>query len=188
MQAQIEEQRDAQIEIVVPPGDCRFSTDSNCRLITRRVESCIAVAVHVPKLKLAALLRFIAPSSATEPAQPDLGQINPWLFGDTGIPLLFARLRSIGLTNQDLSVYAIGGAVAAEEDASGPSGKSNELTMRRLLWREGVLLKGDDTGGHAARSVWLDAGTGRIIVRTQPCASRAAARVEDGARLCHFAS
>ncbi len=183
MQAQTKQQRDAQIEIVVPAGDCRFSTDPDCRLITRRVESCIAVAVHVPKLKLAALLRFIAPSSSIDPQQT-----NPWLFGDTGIPLLFSRLRSIGLTNQDLSVYAIGGAVAAHEDASGPSGKSNELTMRKLLWREGVLLRGDDTGGHAARSVWLDAGTGRIIVRTQPCTPLAAAHFDDGAKLCHFAS
>lgn len=188
MQAQIQDQKDAPIEIVVPPGDCRFSTDPNCRLITRRIESCIAVAVHVPKLKLAALLRFLAPNSTADPARTKAGQTNPWLFGDTGIPLLFARLRSIGLANQDLSVYAIGGAVAAEEDASGPSGKSNDLTMRRLLWREGVLLAGDDTGGHAARSVWLDAGTGRIIVRTQPCASPAAARVDDGPKLCHFAS
>ncbi len=183
MQPQIQEQRVAPIEIVVPPGDCRFSTDPNCRLITRRIESCIAVAVHVPKLQIAALLRFIAPNATADPAQT-----NPWLFGDTAIPLLFSRLRSIGLTNQDLSVYAIGGAMAAEEDASGPSGKSNELAMRRLLWQEGVLLKGDDTGGYAARSVWLDAASGRIIVRTKPSVSVAVARVDDGARLCHFAS
>lgn len=182
MRPQMQQERDAPLEIVVPPGDCRFSTDPNCRLITRRVDSDVALAVHVPKLKLAALLRFVASDSAMDRAEK-----NPWMFADTAIPLLFARLRAIGLKHQDLLVYAIGGAASIAEDGSSISGKSNDLAMRRLLWREGVLLRGEDTGGTVPRSVWLEAATGRIIVRTQPCV-RAGARATAGAEICHFAS
>lgn len=188
MRAQVQEQKNAQVEIMVKPGDCRFSTDPNCRLISRRIQSSIALAVHVPKLKLGALLRFVAPNSAINPAQT-----NPWLFADTAIPLLFTRLRAIRVTNhdlsvQDLSVYAIGGSAVGTEDDSGVSGKSNDLAMRRLLWREGVLLNGADTGGTTARSVWLDAASGRILVSSQPVAAVPAARLSKGVKLCHFAS
>lgn len=182
MPAPTQEQQNAQIEIIVPPGDCRFSPDPNCRLITRRIESSIALAVHVPKLRLGALLRFTAPNSAIDPSQT-----SPWVFADTAIPLFLERLRSIGLSNRDLLVYAIGGAAGVEGEA-GASGKSNDLAMRRLLWREGVLLSGDDTGGSATRSVWLDAGTGRIIVRTQPRTSVPSVPLQEGVQLCHFAS
>lgn len=182
MRPEIQEQRSAQLEIVVQPGDCRFSTDPNCRLITRRVESSMVLAVHVPRLELAALLRFTAPDSRVNPAQT-----NAWMFADTAIPLLFNRLRAIGIGSRDLSVYAIGGAVSTEEEA-GPSGKSNILAMRRLLWREGVLLKGEDTGRNAPRTVWFEAKSGRIIVRTLPCGGFSAAHSSEGATLCHFAS
>jgi chemotaxis receptor (MCP) glutamine deamidase CheD len=46
----------------------------------------------------------------------------------------------------------------------------NRLTAQRMLWREGVLPRGEDLGGSQARSIWLDASSGRLIVRTAPSA------------------
>ncbi len=178
----MQEQQNTPTEISVPPDDCRLSTDAGFRLITRRIQSDVAIAVHVPKLGLAALARFSLPNSAISPAQ-----MNPWMCADTAIPLLFGCLRSKGLTNEDLSVYAIGGAAGAEDDFVS-SGKSNVLAMQRLLWREGVLLKGEDTGGSASRSAWFDVTTGRIIVRTRACSPIAAAALEERGKLRHFAS
>ncbi len=191
MRTGIEEQYDAQSDIFVQPGDCRFATGPDSRLISRGIQSCVALAVHIPKHNTAALLRFSWPGSAPASAEHVPVEERAWLSGESAIPALFARLRAMGTTNGDMSVYAVGGAAVSNTPGAGaqnvPSGKSNELAMRRLLWREGVLLKGEDVGGSSARTVWFEAGSGRIIVRTQSCSARPAVHRE-GAKLWHFAS
>src|SRR5579875_1466057 len=137
-------------DIIVHPGECRFSTDPGCRLITRALGSCMALAVHAPKLSVAALLRFSLPAPPAHSPES-----NPWLYAETGIPFLFEHFRAIGAQQKDLSVYAVGGAMDGTEE-SASRGKSNELAMNRLLWRQGILLNGEDTGGTSLRSVWLE--------------------------------
>src|SRR5581483_270137 len=150
-----EQEPESEGDIIVGPGDCRFSTDQSCRLITRGLQSCIAIAVHAPKLATAALLRFSLPGvSLHAPLLAVPQRDDSWMFAETAIPLLFARLRAMGAANQDLSVYAIGGSAGPKADSTSVTGKSNELAMRRFLWREGVLLNGEDTGGMCSRSVW----------------------------------
>ncbi len=177
MRSAIEEQVQSAADIVVAAGECRFTNDPGCRLIARELRSSVAVAVHEPKIGLAALLHFSLPSSRGEARES-----NPWLCADTAIPLLFAYLREIGAEHRGLAVYAAGGALDSAD------GKRNVLALRRLLWREGVLLKGDDTGGSLSRSVWLEAASGRIIVRSRSRAARLASHSPQGAELCHFAS
>lgn len=43
-------------------------------------------------------------------------------------------------------------------------GKRNILAARGLLWKNGVMLKGEAVGGHDARNVALDVTDGRVLV------------------------
>jgi chemotaxis receptor (MCP) glutamine deamidase CheD len=162
MRNERQEQDDTESDLSVDSGECRFTTDLNCRLIARHLQSCIALIVHAPKIELAAMLRFSLPVSA-----------------EIALTSFFERLRVSGAKSQDLDAYAVGGATA---------GKGSLLTMRRVLWREGVLLKGEETGGSAARSVWFQPATGRLIVRSESSVSRVSSRSMKGAKLWHFAS
>lgn len=167
-------------DIVVPAGDCRFSTDPSCRLVTRGVDSCIALAVHAPKLSVAALLRFSEPAPADSSAEP-----NPWLYGETAIPFLLQHFHAIGAQNRDLTVYAVGAATDGSAESAFRA-KNNELAMRRVLWREGLLLKGEDMGGTSPRSLWFEPTSGRIIVRAKSRMPVSATR-PTGGKLWHFA-
>jgi chemotaxis protein CheD len=147
--------------IIVGPGECQFASEQ--RLVTFQLQSCIVLAIHVPGLKLAAMLRFALPDSAMDPA---VAKREPWLFADTGIPLILQRLRELGATNRQISIRAVG---AANVPGSGPLAsvaKQNEVAMRRILWKEGILLDGEDIGGSLPRSVWLETRTGMLLVRT----------------------
>lgn len=166
----------AAADIIVAADECRFTTDADCRLISRDLNSSVAVAVHAPKIGLAALLRFSQPDSA------QAAEGNPWVCADTAIPLFFDAIREMGAAHRDLSVYAAGGAFATAE------GKANVLALRRLLWREGILLKGSDTGGSVSRSLWLEAGSGRIIVRSHNKPARIERHSAMGDQVWHFAS
>jgi chemotaxis protein CheD len=149
---------------IVGPGDCDFSPDAAARLITFGLESCIAIAVYAPAISQGALLRFSFPLSGTNPA---LAKKRPWLFADTAIPEFLSQIRRQGVRNHEMSVHAVGAADVPPRAPFFASGKSNYLMMKKILWREGVLLRGEDVGGKRLRSLWLDAGTGRIIVRIE---------------------
>ena len=45
-------------------------------------------------------------------------------------------------------------------------GKRNCLAVRKLLWQQGLIIRGEDLGGTNSRTVRLDAATGQIWVKT----------------------
>ena len=172
-------------EANVLPGDCRFSSEGACRLVTYGLGSDVVVTVHAPQVGLSALLRFVYPDSRLD---PDQASENPWLFADTGIPLLLSTLRKCGASHQDIEVQAIGGANVAEPEASDVNGRSNELALRKALWAEGVLLKSEDLGGDTLRAVWFDSATARLMVRSDTRRAKAAEAVAGQTALQYKAS
>lgn len=44
-------------------------------------------------------------------------------------------------------------------------GKRNYLALRKILWKAGVLVQGEDVGGHLSRTVRLDIASGRFWLR-----------------------
>ena len=149
-------------EANVLPGDCRFSAEGACRLVTYGLGSDVVVTAHAPAVGVSALLRFVYPDSRLD---PEKAAENPWLFADTGVALLLSTLRKCGANNQEIQIQAIGAANVIEE-TSEVNGRSNDLAVRRALWTEGVLLKSEDLGGDVMRAVWFDPKTDRLMVRS----------------------
>ena len=153
--------------------------------MARHILSDVVVAIHVPAAGFAAMLRFSAPDSS---ADPDRALQSPWSFADTGIPLFLATVGSLACRHS--SVYAVGAASLHYRDRVLPLGTQNRLAAQRILWLEGVLPCGEDLGGNRSRSLWLDAASGRMIVRTD--AHEAIHRATDETCLeearCHRAS
>jgi chemotaxis protein CheD len=53
-----------------------------------------------------------------------------------------------------------------EDEDSFQIGKRNLLALRKLLWRNNVLVRAEDVGGaRVSRTVYLDAATGALRVR-----------------------
>lgn len=165
-------QTTAASEANVEAGDCRFTSESACRLVTYGVGSDVVVTAHAPTVGLSALLRFVYPDSRVDPGQ---AKENPWLFADTGVALLLSTLRKCGAANQDIHIQAIGGANVVEGENFEMNGRSNHLAVRKALWAEGVLLKSHDLGGETMRTVWFDPATDRLMVRSDTRRPMAAA-------------
>ncbi len=157
-------------EANVPAGDCRFSSEGACRLVTYGLGSDVAITAHAPAIGVSALLRFVYPDSRVDPGA---AKDNPWLFADTGVALLLSTLRKCGASNQEIQIQAIGGA-EVEEENSPVNGKSNELAARKALWAQGVLLKSEDLGGEIMRAVWFDGASDRLMVRSDTRRTKAA--------------
>lgn len=150
-----------ELEALVGPGECAIATEG--RLITRRLQSCVALAAHIPRLGLAAMLRISLPDSAMDPA---LASREPCLFADAGIPVLLERIAQYGGKKEEALVWGIGAATVGAGALTSVV-KRNELAVRQALAKAGLVLAGEDFGGKASRSVWLESIGGRLIVSAE---------------------
>jgi chemotaxis protein CheD len=148
--------------LVVGVGDCRVSNDPESALVTYALGSCIAVLIHDPVAGVGGLLHFMLPESGLD---RDKAQQKPFMFADTGIPLLFHSAYDLGAEKRRLVVSAVGGAHGVDQQGIFNIGKSNHLAMRKILWKAGVLVHAEEVGGVASRTVRLEVGSGRIFLR-----------------------
>lgn len=143
--------------IVVGMADCKLSAEPDTELVTFALGSCIALMIHDPVAGVGGLLHFMLPESQID---PEKAASNPFMFADTGIPLLFRRSYELGAQKGRLLVCAAGGAQVMDAEGVFNIGKRNTLALRRILRRAGVILHGEATGGTDSRNVRLDISTG----------------------------
>jgi len=155
--------------LVVQVADCQVSKDPEGALTTYALGSCIAVAIHDAAAGVGGLLHLMLPESAIDRAK---AQANPYMFADTGIPLLFRNAYEIGAEKRRLTVRLAGGAQVMDENGVFNIGKRNYLAVRKILWKAGVLVSAEDVGGNISRTVRLDVGSGKFWLRTPGEAER----------------
>jgi len=146
--------------ITVGIADCKLSAEPNSALVTYALGSCIGLAIHDPIARVGGLLHFMLPDSSIH---PDKAAENPFMFADTGIPILFKRSYEMGAQKRRLTVRALGGAQLLGDEGIFNIGKRNIQALRRILWKAGVMLQCEATGGSDSRTVRLEVDTGRIF-------------------------
>jgi chemotaxis protein CheD len=147
---------------VVGVGDCRVSNDAKSVLVTYALGSCIAVTIHDPVASVGGLLHFMLPESGLDQAK---ARRNPFMFADTGIPLLFRSAYDLGAEKRRLVVTAAGGAQMMDQQGVFNIGKRNYLAMRKIFWKAGVMVHAEDVGGLACRTIRLEVASGRVSLR-----------------------
>jgi chemotaxis protein CheD len=155
--------------LTVGVGDCKVSNAAESVLATYALGSCIAVAIHDPMAAVGGLLHFMLPESSLN---PDKALQNPFMFADTGIPLLFRAAYGLGAEKRRLVVRVAGGAQVMDENGVFNIGKRNHLALRKILWKAGVMIHGEEIGGTSSRTVRLEVSTGRFLIRGPGMADR----------------
>jgi chemotaxis protein CheD len=147
---------------VIGISDCVVTNDTQHSLITYALGSCIAIAIHDRAANVGGLLHFMLPDSSMNRPK---AEANPCVFADTGIPLLFHRAYQFGADKRRLTVYLVGGAQIVDTNDDFNIGKRNHLAARKILWKAGVSVHGEQVGGNTARTVRLEVATGRLFWR-----------------------
>jgi chemotaxis protein CheD len=154
-------------DLVVAMADVKLSNTAGERLLTYALGSCLGVVVHDPVARVAGLLHVMLPDSSIDRAKAER---NPAMFVDTGVPLLFRESYRLGAKKERIVVKVVGGAHAGatEEADQFQIGKRNLIMLRKLLWKNNVLLHAHDTGGlQTSRTVVVDVATGALTIRSQ---------------------
>lgn len=148
--------------VVVGVADCRISADRESVLVTYALGSCIAVMIHDPVAGVGGLLHYMLPESSLDRQK---AQQNPYMFADTGIPMLFRAAYELGADKRRLTVMVAGGSQVMDSSGVFNIGKRNHLAVRKILWKAGVMVHGEEVGGSQSRTVRLDISTGRVLIR-----------------------
>jgi chemotaxis protein CheD len=147
---------------IVGIADMGISQGQGEGLITYSLGSCIGVAIFDPVAQVGGLLHYMLPESQIDPQK---AQKNPYMFADTGIPLLFKEAYRYGATKNRIIVKVAGGAQILDESGFFNIGKRNYMALRKILWRNNVLIKAEDIGGQVSRTIRLDLETGKVWIK-----------------------
>ena len=147
---------------IVGVSDCQWSNVQDESIVTYALGSCIALSVYDARAMVGGMLHFMLPDAELN---RDKAKQNPYTFADSGIPILFRRAYELGAVKSRLSVFAVGGAQVMADQEMFNIGRLNQLALRKLLWKAGVLLQGEAVGGAASRTVRLEMKTGRLLVK-----------------------
>ncbi len=150
--------------IVVGVADLAITADAMATIITYALGSCIGVTIYDPVAKVGGMLHFMLPSSKLNKDKADK---NPAMFGDTGIPLLFKSCYELGGRKERMIICAAGGAEVLTDDGHFKIGSRNRTILRKMFWKNNILVSADDTGGNISRTMSMDMATGQIIIRNK---------------------
>lgn len=132
------------------------------QLITYALGSCVGLTIYDPVAKVGGLLHYMLPQPAPN-QDPDT--LQPFMFATTGMALLFRRSLEAGARKGRLVVCAAGAGEIMCESSVFAVGKRNHTMLRKILWKEGITLAGEDVGGNCARTMTLDLATGEVTSR-----------------------
>ena len=151
------------IEIVVGVADMKVSNDPEVALVTYSLGSCIGVAIYDPMAKVGGLLHYMLPESSLD---ENRAKKNPYMFGDTGIPLLFKETYRFGAKKNRLKIIVAGGAQILDQNGLFNIGRRNHTFLRKLFWRNNVMIDFEAVGGTVNRSLKLEIRTGDTWLKT----------------------
>ncbi len=151
-------------QVVVEVADLKVVDHPQGVIVTYALGSCIALCVHDPVAKVGGMIHYMLPHSKCSPAK---AESRPAMFADTGVPILFREMFARGCRKKDLAVKVVGGGNLHDEKGTFRIGKRNYTLIRKLLWKNGIMIAAEDVGGRKSRTVRMFVEDGRVLVSSQ---------------------
>lgn len=150
------------MKVTVGISDMKVSNNVKETLITYSLGSCIGLMIWDPLVKVGGLLHYMLPDSRLD---KERAQQRPYMFADAGIPALFKECYSLGAVKGRLIVKVVGGSQILDPTGLFNIGKRNYLMLSKLFDRNHVTIAAEDIGGSVNRTVSLEIGTGRVLLK-----------------------
>lgn len=151
-------------QLVVDISDIKVSRDPADVIVTYALGSCIAVILHDPKRQIGGMIHYMLPLSKGFEAK---AAEKPAMFADTGVPLLFESMYKLGSNKADIVVKVAGGGCINDKDGVFAIGKRNYTVLRKMFWKNNVIIAAEDVGGAKSRTAKLHVATGRVTIASQ---------------------
>lgn len=142
----------------------KLATGDGNMVVTHGLGSCLGISIYDPQAKVGGILHVMLPSSSVS---AEKAQKSPLMFVDTGAPLFFKEAYAMGAVKSRLVVKVAGGAaLGGDKGDFFAIGKRNFVALRKILWVNGIMIAAEDVGGSISRTMYLDTGTGTIVLQS----------------------
>ena len=145
---------------VVGVGDMKVGQKGDI-IVTHALGSCLGLMLYDPVMKIGGMLHAMLPLSKIN---MEKAQANPFMFVDTGVPELFKAIYNMGGLKARLIVKAAGCGSPLGNNEMFKIGERNHTVLKKLLWKNSILLKSEDVAGSKSRTVHFNVSTGQVII------------------------
>jgi chemotaxis protein CheD len=149
---------------IIGVSDMKVGNRPGDILVTHSLGSCIGICIYDPVACVGGMLHFQLPLSQDNPQK---AAQNPCAYADTGIPALFKSAYRLGADKKRIQVKAAGGARVLDDKNFFNIGQRNYVVMKKIFWKNGVFVDKEDVGGAHWRTMSLEIGSGRVMIKTQ---------------------
>lgn len=144
-------------------GEMMVSDREDDELVTYSLGSCVGLTVYDPVARVGGMLHAMLPLSKMDPEKA--GQ-RPCMFVDTGVTQLLEEIFKRGGKRARLSVKVAGGGNMLDPQRHFNIGERNYAVLRKILWKNNILIASEDVGGSRPRTMHLLMSDGRTIIRS----------------------
>jgi chemotaxis protein CheD len=150
--------------VTVDIADLKVSNDRDTVLVTYALGSCISVVLYDPVQHCGGMIHYMLPLSTKS---PEKAAQKPAMFADTGIPILFEKMYALGCRKEDIIVKVAGGGQLYDDKGTFNIGKRNYTVMRKMFWKNNIIISAEDVGGAKSRTAKLRISDGRLTIKVK---------------------
>jgi chemotaxis protein CheD len=152
------------MSLTVGVADMKVVRGQEGQMITYALGSCLGVTVFDPVARVGGMLHAMLPLSSID---SEKAAANPSMFVDSGLTQLLVDFYKLGGQKSRMTVVAAGGACMGngQSDDFFQIGSRNVIVVKKMLWKNSILLNAQEFGGNESRSMIMDMQDGRVWLR-----------------------
>ena len=155
-------QRGGKSYLTVDISDMKVTTGQSDVLVTYSLGSCVGLTLYDPVARVGALIHCMLPLSKIDPVK---AKSKPFMFVDTGVTAMLKAVFELGATRENLVAKVAGAGSPLGKEEVFRIGQRNYTILRKVLWKNNILIDKEDIGGSSARSVYLYMESGLTTVK-----------------------
>ena len=150
------------MNIIVGVSDMKVSDDFESVLVTYSLGSCAGLSLYDPAACVGGLIHCMLPLSKID---REKAQTIPQMFVDTGVPALLQALFDMGAQRKRIIAKVAGCAKLLDKKKLFRIGERNHTVLRKILWKNDILIAAEDIGGSMPRTMYLHMDTGKTVLK-----------------------
>jgi chemotaxis protein CheD len=147
---------------IVGIAEMHVSGQADDVLATYALGSCVGLSLFDPERRVGGLIHCMLPLSRIDPAKAER---NPLMYVDTGVQALLQALFDLGAQRKSLVAKVAGASKIMDANGVFNIGERNYTVLRKVLWKNDILVAGEDVGGSSPRTMYLYLDSGRTVLK-----------------------
>ena len=133
-------------------------------LITYSLGSCLGLALYDPVIQVGGMIHCMLPLSKIDKIKAEK---TPAMFVDTGVPLLLQHMFDMGGKRSRIIAKVAGCGQLLDDKKLFKIGERNYTVLRKILWKNNILIEAEDVFGTVSRTMSLKISSGITMIKSQ---------------------